>query len=139
MFSFNCKLSHRWHPTADHSPITLHPSNMYQLKEIESQNELFTSYIKTFYVYQRTILRLMIVGFTTTYAVSDYHQSSCEFESHSGEVYSTQHYVIKYVSDLRQFDGFLLILRYPPPIKLAATIQLTELLFLQPMKLQVFL
>jgi hypothetical protein len=29
------------------------------------------------------------------------------------------HYVIKFVSDLRQVDGFL---RFPPPIKLTATI-----------------
>jgi hypothetical protein len=27
--------------------------------------------------------------------------------SRSGEVYSIQHYVIKFVSDLRQFGGFL--------------------------------
>ena len=32
-----------------------------------------------------------------------------------GEEYSIQHYVIKFVSDLRQIDGFL---RIPPPIKL---------------------
>jgi hypothetical protein len=31
-----------------------------------------------------------------------------------GEVYSIQHYVIKFVSDLRQVGGFL---RFPPPIK----------------------
>ena len=39
-----------------------------------------------------------------------------------GEVYSIQHYVIKFVSDLRQVGGFLWILRFPPPIKLTATI-----------------
>ena len=33
-----------------------------------------------------------------------------------------QHYVIKFVSDLRQVGGFLQILRFPPPIKLTATI-----------------
>jgi hypothetical protein len=37
-------------------------------------------------------------------------------------VFSIQHYVIKFVSDLRQVSGFLLILRWPPPIKLTATI-----------------
>ena len=36
-----------------------------------------------------------------------------------GEVYSIQHYVIKSVSDMRQVCGFL---RFPPPIKLTATI-----------------
>jgi hypothetical protein len=38
-----------------------------------------------------------------------------------GDVYSIQHYVIKFVSDLRQNDGFLRILLFPPPIKLATT------------------
>jgi hypothetical protein len=39
-----------------------------------------------------------------------------------GEVYSIQHYVIKFVSDLRQVGGFLWVLWFPPPIKLTATI-----------------
>jgi hypothetical protein len=39
-----------------------------------------------------------------------------------GEVFSIQHYVIKFVSDLRQVDGFPQVLRFPPPIKLTATI-----------------
>jgi hypothetical protein len=32
---------------------------------------------------------------------------TCECESRSGEVYSIQHYVIKFVSDLRPVSGFL--------------------------------
>jgi len=36
--------------------------------------------------------------------------------------YSIQHYVIKFVSDLRQVGGFLLALRFLPPIKLTVTI-----------------
>ena len=39
-----------------------------------------------------------------------------------GEVFSIQHYVIKFVSDLRQVDGFPQVLRFLPPIKLTATI-----------------
>jgi hypothetical protein len=39
-------------------------------------------------------------------------------------VYSIQHYVIKFVSDLRHVGGFLMVPRFPPPIKLTATIQL---------------
>jgi hypothetical protein len=35
-----------------------------------------------------------------------------------GEVHSIQHYVIKFVSDLRQIGVF----QFPPPIKLTATI-----------------
>ena len=57
----------------------------------------------------------MVVGFTTTYAISAYHHWSCEFESRSGDVYSIQHYVIKFVSDLRQVCGFLRALQIPPP------------------------
>jgi hypothetical protein len=37
-----------------------------------------------------------------------------------GEVYSVQHYVITFVSDLRQISGFLWVLWLPPPIKLPA-------------------
>jgi hypothetical protein len=32
-----------------------------------------------------------------------------------GELYSIQHYVIKFVSDLRQVGSFLRVLRFPPP------------------------
>jgi len=39
-----------------------------------------------------------------------------------GEGYSIQHYVIKFVGDLRQVSGFLQVIRFPPPIKLTATI-----------------
>ena len=35
-----------------------------------------------------------------------------------GEVYSIQHYMIKFVSDLQQVGAFL---RFPPSIKLTAT------------------
>ena len=64
----------------------------------------------------------MVVGFTTTYAISAYYHYRWEFESHLGEVYSIQHHVIKFVSELRQVGGFLRVLRFPPPIKLTATI-----------------
>ena len=47
----------------------------------------------------------MVVGFTTTYAMSAYHHWCCEFESQSGR--GVQHFVIKFVSDLRQIGGFL--------------------------------
>ena len=35
-----------------------------------------------------------------------------------GEVYSIQHCVINFVSDLPQVGGFFRVLRFPPPIKL---------------------
>jgi hypothetical protein len=40
-----------------------------------------------------------------------------DLQSRSGP--GVQHYVIKFVSDLRQVSGFL---RFPPPIKLTARI-----------------
>ena len=49
----------------------------------------------------------MVVGFKTTYAIGSYHHQRCELESSSGKVYSIQHYVIKFVSDLWQVDVFL--------------------------------
>ena len=39
-----------------------------------------------------------------------------------GEVYSIQHYVIKFVSDLRQVGGSLWVLMFPSPLKLTAMI-----------------
>ena len=39
-----------------------------------------------------------------------------------GKMYSIQHYVIKTVSDLQQVSDFPRVLRFPPPIKLTATI-----------------
>ena len=62
----------------------------------------------------------MVVGITTTYAISAYHHLCCEFQYRLGR--GVQHYVIKFVISLQQVDGFLRILRCPPPIKLNATI-----------------
>jgi len=45
----------------------------------------------------------MVVRFTTTYAICAYH---------------LQHYVIKFVINLRQVGGFLRVLQFPPPTKL---------------------
>jgi hypothetical protein len=45
----------------------------------------------------------MVVGFATTYANNAYHHLCCEFEIRSGR--GVQHYVIQFVSDLRQVGG----------------------------------
>ena len=63
---------------------------------------------------------LMVVGFTTT--CCNQCLSSLAFEYRSGELYSIQHFVIKFVSDLQQVGGFLQVLRFHPLIKLTATI-----------------
>jgi hypothetical protein len=63
----------------------------------------------------------MVIGFTTTYAISVYYHWCCEFDSWSG--WGVQHYVIKFVSDLRQVSGFLW---FPPSIKLTTTWNIIE-------------
>jgi hypothetical protein len=50
----------------------------------------------------------VVVGFTTTCAVSAYHHQVVSSNPVHGEVYLIQHYVIKFVSDLRQVSGFFL-------------------------------
>ena len=64
----------------------------------------------------------MVVGFVNKYAISAYHHKRYEIESRSAEVYLIQHYVIKFVSDFWKVGGFLWLLRFPPPIKLTATL-----------------
>ena len=49
----------------------------------------------------------LVIGLTTTYAISAYHHWNYEFESRSGW---GVHYVTKFVSDLRQVSGFLRVL-----------------------------
>jgi hypothetical protein len=58
-----------------------------------------------YYAEMRHICREYNILNTTTYAISAYHHWRCEFESRSGR--GVQHYVIKFVSDLRQVGGFL--------------------------------
>jgi hypothetical protein len=50
----------------------------------------------------------MVVGFKTTYAIGAYHNWCCKFEFRSGG--GVQHYVIKFVRNLRQVGGFLQVL-----------------------------
>jgi len=55
----------------------------------------------------------MLVGFTTTCQVVQSVHITTKVVSWNpihGEVYSIQHYVIKFVSDLRQVGGFLRVL-----------------------------
>jgi hypothetical protein len=63
----------------------------------------------------------MKLSFTATYAISAYHHKRCRLESRSGEAYS-KHYVIKFVSDLRQVGDFHRVLRLSPPLRLSSTI-----------------
>ena len=54
----------------------------------------------------------MVIGFTTTYATSAYHHKRYELDFRAREVYSIEHYVIKFVRDLRHVGGFLRVLRF---------------------------
>ena len=45
-----------------------------------------------------------------------------EFESLSGEVHLIQHYMMKFVGDVRQVDGFIRVFKFTPSIKLTPRI-----------------
>jgi hypothetical protein len=81
---------------------------------LEDKNILWNKQIKiqSYHWHSNSCIRM--------YAISAYHHLCYEFESRSG--WGVQHYVIKIVIDLRQVSGFLRVLRFPPPIKLTATI-----------------
>jgi hypothetical protein len=64
----------------------------------------------------------IVVGLTTNCAIMTITTKVVSSNHAHGEGYSIQHYVIKCISDLRQIDGFLRVLRFPPPIKLIAMI-----------------
>ena len=68
----------------------------------------------------------MVVGFTTTYAISAYHTKVVNSNPVHGEVYSIQYYVIQFVSIVRQASGFVRVLKFPLPIKLT-TNDITEI------------
>ena len=64
----------------------------------------------------------IVVGFTTAYATVPFTTEVVNSNPVHHAEYSIQHNVIKFVSDLRQVGGFLLVIRFSPPMKLAAMI-----------------
>jgi hypothetical protein len=50
------------------------------------------------------------------------HKKKNQLAAFDDKGVTTQNYVIKFVSDLRQVGGFLRIFRFPPLITLSATI-----------------
>ena len=84
--------------------------------------QLLPFFILSYCVRGRRGLDRMVVGFTITYAIGANHHQRCEFESRSGDVYSIQHYVIKFVSGLRQVGGFLRVPRFHSPVEMTVTI-----------------
>ena len=71
--------------------------------------DLYLYVSKIFFMWIRLVLLLGTVPITTKVVSSN---------PLHGEMHTIQHYVIKFVSDLRQVDDFLRVLRFPPPIKL---------------------
>jgi hypothetical protein len=66
----------------------------------------------------------MVVGITTIVQSAPITTSVVSSNPVHGEVYSIQHYVIKFVSNLPQVGDSLRVLRFPPPMKLTTTIEL---------------
>ena len=64
----------------------------------------------------------MVVGFTTTCAISVYQYQSYEFVSHSWRYVLDTTLCAKVFRDLGQVGGFLRVLWFPLPIKLTVTI-----------------
>ena len=60
----------------------------------------------------------IVVGFMTTCVPVPITTKVVSVNPVHGEVYSIQHYVIKFVSDVQQIGGFLSVFWFPPPIKL---------------------
>jgi len=66
------------------------------------------------------VIRILLsyIGFTTIHTKSiPITIKVVSLNPAHSEMYSIQHYVIKFVSDLRQVSGFLRVLRFLPPIK----------------------
>jgi hypothetical protein len=61
----------------------------------------------------------IVVGFITTCAITAYYifctTKVVSLNPAHGKVYSIQHYVTKFVSNLRQVGAFLHVLWFPPP------------------------
>jgi hypothetical protein len=67
--------------------------------EVVNYGSLFVYYILDLQLYMQSVpITTKVVSLNPT----------------NDEVYSIQHYVIKFVSDLRQVGGFLRVLRFPP-------------------------
>ena len=84
--------------------IRLYLFDLFGFQAISMQQHLYSLQVNILDTRGHRSRDHMVVGFTTTYAIGDYHNWCCVFDFHSGGV---QHYVIKFVSDLQQVGGFL--------------------------------
>jgi hypothetical protein len=79
---------------------------------------IFHEQSQDFVLYYKHTFKYWICNYIQPVPIATYVVSSNPVH---GEVYSIQHYVIKFVNTLRQVGGFLQVLLFPPPIKLTAT------------------
>jgi hypothetical protein len=85
--------------------------------------------INSYYMYW-TIIFILLWGSSWSWSfgswIYNYLCNQCNkvvsFNPAQGEMHSIQHYVIKFVSDLRQVSGFVGVFRFTPPTKLTAMI-----------------
>ena len=73
-------------------------SKIREIITIVTNRTMMTLVLNVSYLRQDICGHCMVVGFITTYAISDYHHWCCEFKSRSGK--SVQHHVIKFFSRL---------------------------------------
>ena len=78
---------------------------------------LYFSLISNIQYITSVYLLYFIASLTSKRTVDSSHLKDNYLFFRSGEVNSIQHYVIKFVSDWRQINGFLRVDRFPPPKK----------------------
>ena len=100
VLNFHC-MSTQTTPRANNEPIC----HFYIVPSKQTVTKFTRMIILLIYTRGRRGRDHIVVGFTTTYAISAYQHWCCEFESRSRR--GVQHYLIKFVSDLRQVGGFL--------------------------------
>ena len=92
-------------------------------------NNLEKKKINSYYMYW-TIIFILLWGSSWSWSfgswIYNYLCNQCNkvvsLNAAQVKVYSIQHYVIKFVSDLRQVGGFVRVFRFPPATKLTAMI-----------------
>ena len=101
----------RVHPNQDLEFTPTRTQSSPQLRQPFSPK--FVTIVLTFSL--KIILRQFLSPFHKDYLTTNFNLTT---KTTLPQVYSIQHYVIKFVSDLRQVNGFLPVLQFSPPIKL---------------------
>jgi hypothetical protein len=101
---------------ADHAPIQAKSRQLHSFYSCPNTDPTVGRFYNNKHCSNFMIREMTFFSFTNMQSV----HITTEFESLSGR--GVHHYVIKFVSDLRQAGVFLLVLRFPLPIRLTATI-----------------